>query len=218
MEDKLNLGPRLVIPGTLICSTLLAILLLIISTGASYPPPTLVQAAEATPLAAQPVDPGKNGDGGSALALESRGSGNTGGGCLVSGRFPASILQWCSLITTYATKTGLDPDLVAALIWQESGGKPQAISSSGAIGLMQVMPRDGRAANFMCANGPCFSSRPTTAQLLDPEFNISYGTRMLAQLVNKRGNLREALQAYGPMNVGFYYADKVLSLYRQYGK
>lgn len=214
----MNLGPRLVIPGTLICSTLLAILLLIISAGASYPPPTPVMAASGAPLAAQPADAGKNGDGGSALAPESSGTSNSGGGCLVSDRFPASVLQWCSLITTYATKNGLEPDLGAALIWQESGGKPQAISGSGAVGLMQVMPRDGQAANFMCASGPCFSSRPTTTQLLDPEFNISYGTRMLAQLVNKQGSLREALRAYGPMNVGYYYADKVLSLYQQYGK
>ncbi len=59
---------------------------------------------------------------------------------------------------------------------------------------MQVMPQDGRAANFMCANGPCFSSRPTISQLLDPEFNISYGTRMLAQLIGKQGNVREALK------------------------
>jgi soluble lytic murein transglycosylase-like protein len=80
-----------------------------------------------------------------------------------------------------------------------------------------VMPQDGQAMNFMCANGPCFSSRPTTAQLLEPEFNVSYGTRMLAQLVTKQGSMREALKAYGPMNVGYYYADKVLSLYQQYG-
>jgi soluble lytic murein transglycosylase-like protein len=70
----------------------------------------------------------------------------------------------------------------------------------------------------MCVNGPCFSSRPSTAQLLDPEFNISYGTRMLAQLINKQGDIREALRAYGPMNVGYYYADKVISLYQQYGR
>ncbi|HLA96963.1 MAG TPA: transglycosylase SLT domain-containing protein [Anaerolineales bacterium] len=139
-------------------------------------------------------------------------------GCQVSGKFPAKITQWCGMITNHAHKNGLEPDLVAALIWQESGGDKSAYSRSGAVGLMQVMPRDGIAASFNCINGPCFKNRPTISELEDPEFNVKYGTRMLSQLVNRNGNIRDALKAYGPMNVGYSYADKVLSLYRQYGK
>ena len=85
----------------------------------------------------------------------------------VSQAFPQSVLQWCSLITRYAGEQGLPADLVAAVIWQESGGDAQAISRSGAVGLMQVMPRDGVAASFMCLNGPCFSNRPSSQQLRD---------------------------------------------------
>jgi hypothetical protein len=136
--------------------------------------------------------------------------------CSVSQRFPVSIRRWCGLITQYAGKHGLPPDLLAALIWQESGGNPVAYSRSGAVGLMQVMPSDGLAASFQCVNGPCFSSRPSTDELKDPEFNVSYGTRMLAGLVGKTGNLREALKSYGPANVGYYYADKVLGIYQSY--
>ena len=55
--------------------------------------------------------------------------------CSVSERFPASIRRWCGLITQYAAKHGLPPNLVAALIWQESGGNPVAYSHSGAVGL-----------------------------------------------------------------------------------
>jgi soluble lytic murein transglycosylase-like protein len=138
--------------------------------------------------------------------------------CRLSNKFPAEILQWCGLITAKAKKNGLEPDLVAALIWQESGGNPLAYSKSGAVGLMQVMPRDGLAANFTCASGPCFASRPTITELEDPEFNVGYGTGMLAGLVKRSGSLREALKAYGPMDMGYYYADKVLSIYRQYGE
>jgi hypothetical protein len=137
--------------------------------------------------------------------------------CEVSQRFPVSIRRWCGLITQYAAKHGLPPNLVAALIWQESGGNPVAYSHSGAVGLMQIMPSDGLAASFQCAGGPCFSSRPNTNQLQDPEFNVSYGTRMLAGLIGKTGNLRDALKSYGPMNVGYYYADKVLGIYQNYG-
>ena len=102
------------------------------------------------------------------------------GECRVSTRFPESVLQWCGLITLYADKSGLSPDLIAAVILQESGGKPQAYSHSGAVGLMQVMPRDGLAAKFMCKNGPCFRDRPTIEELRNPEFNIHYGTKLLA--------------------------------------
>jgi len=36
---------------------------------------------------------------------------------------------------------------------------------------------------------------------------------MLAGLIKKHGSLREGLKAYGPMDVGYAYADKVLSVY-----
>jgi soluble lytic murein transglycosylase-like protein len=133
--------------------------------------------------------------------------------CSVSASFPDSVRQWCGLISQYANEHGLDPDLVAAVIVQESGGNPDAYSHSGAVGLMQVMPRDGLAAGFMCINGPCFGSRPSMSELYDAEFNVSYGTRMLSGLVAKRGSVRDGLMAYGPANVGYYYADKVLAIY-----
>jgi hypothetical protein len=60
------------------------------------------------------------------------------------------------------------------------------VSSSGAIGLMQVMPRDGIAATFFCGDQACFSKRPSSDELLDPDFNIAYGTRLLANLTARR--------------------------------
>ena len=98
----------------------------------------------------------------------------------------------------------------------ESGGDEAAYSSSGAVGLMQVMPRDGIAATFECINGPCFASRPTIEELLQPEFNVEYGSQMLAGLVSNLGSPREALKAYGPMDVDYSYADRVLSIYDNY--
>jgi hypothetical protein len=136
--------------------------------------------------------------------------------CLVSGNYPNSIRQWCKLITEYSKKNNLDPDLIAALIWQESGGNSTAYSRSGAVGLMQVMPKDGIAATFQCKNGPCFANRPSIKELQDPDYNVKYGTGMLAGLVNKHGSVREALKYYGPMNVGYYYADKVLGIFKNY--
>jgi len=136
--------------------------------------------------------------------------------CRISSRYPERVLQWCQLITTYTNKYNLDPNLIAAVMLQESGGNPQAYSSSGAVGLMQIMPRDGLAAAFMCSSGPCFAKRPTIQDLQDPEFNINYGTRMLASLLDKYGNIRDALKAYGPGSVGYYYVDKVMAIYNNY--
>jgi len=119
-------------------------------------------------------------------------------------------------IEEYALYYGLDPNLVAAVMLQESGGNPEAYSKSGAVGLMQVMPRDGLSEGYMCINGPCFSSRPTTDELLDPHFNIKYGTELLSGLISKYGDIREGLRAYGPMNSGYSYADIVLAIYDRY--
>jgi soluble lytic murein transglycosylase-like protein len=153
-----------------------------------------------------------------AGTIPTKNNNNANSTCHISSKYPESILQWCGLITANAEQTGLDPDLIAALVWQESGGNPTAYSKSGAVGLMQIMPRDGLAANFSCPNGPCFASRPSISELQNPDFNIQYGTSMLAGLVKRSGSLREALKAYGPMDSGYYYADKVLNIYRQYGE
>lgn len=136
--------------------------------------------------------------------------------CEINQSYPKKVFRWCDLISLYARDRNLPPDLVAALILQESGGDPKAYSGSGAVGLMQIMPRDGLAAAFMCVNGPCFHDRPPRKKLVDPEYNIKYGTRILARLLKKHGDIREALKAYGPMDVGYYYADRVLAIYDTY--
>lgn len=151
---------------------------------------------------------------GAGISSDSAASGE----CQVSEKFPGEVRRWCSLITREALENDIHPDLVAALIWQESGGNSRAYSHSGAVGLMQVMPHDGKATSFECPEGPCFANRPSSNQLRNPSFNIDYGTRLLKDLIDEnQGNLRDALRAYGPMDVGYSYADTVLSLYQQYG-
>ncbi len=136
--------------------------------------------------------------------------------CDLNPGLPPEILQWCNLIQNFAKEYELPPGLIAVVIMQESYGDPQAYSKSGAVGLMQVMPRDGLAAAFQCNGQPCFSDRPSIAELEDPAFNINYGTRMLANLFKKHGTYREALFRYGPINMGYEYADLILSLWDKY--
>lgn len=210
------LGAKFILFGSLIGAITLSLLLFTLSAGAEFPisSETGIRqiGAAGTPVQATRIE------GIAASQQETNlSNGMPATECRVSAAFPESILRWCDLITRHAEKRGLEPDLVAALIWLESGGKPQAYSSSGAVGLMQIMPNDGLAASFMCINGPCFSNRPSIEELEDPEFNISYGTKLLAGLHNRTGDLREALKSYGPMNIGYDYADKVLGIYQRYG-
>jgi soluble lytic murein transglycosylase-like protein len=194
----MQIGPWLVIRGFILGAILVIILTSVATAGAT--------------LSTQPTDLAAQNNFAQANNQDNPGAGD----CQISSRFPGQIQRWCELITRYAEKEGISPDLIAALVWQESGGKPSAYSGSGAVGLMQVMPRDGIAASFECASGPCFASRPTTQELKDPEFNIQFGTHMLASLVKRSGELREALKAYGPKDMGYYYADKVLAIYNLY--
>ena len=134
--------------------------------------------------------------------------------CTLDGSYPDTILRWCKSIIEHATYNNIDPNLVAAIILIESRGLPQAYSNSGAVGLMQVMPRDGLAESFQCQNGPCFADRPTMMELFNPDYNISYGTELLSDMYFQTNSLREALKRYGPANIGYTYADEVLQIYR----
>ena len=131
----------------------------------------------------------------------------------LSSQFPNSIQQWKEIIERSAINFNLDANLIASVILQESGGNPLAYSSSGAVGLMQVMPKDGLAASFICDGNPCFQFRPSMQELYDPQFNIEYGSKMLSGLFIRYGDWREALRAYGPIDVYYEYADIVLQIF-----
>jgi soluble lytic murein transglycosylase-like protein len=192
----MNNGPSLVIRGTFLGSLVLGLLGWFLAEQIKLVPSSVVAYAAGEPQAGENTTKSDI--------------------CQVSLSYPIGILQWCAIITEQAEQSGLPADLVAALILQESGGDASAYSRSGAVGLMQVMPRDGIAAGFECINGPCFASRPTIEELQDPGFNVEYGSQMLAGLVATLGSQREALKAYGPMDVGYSYADRVLAIYERH--
>ena len=49
-------------------------------------------------------------------------------------------MKHSELIAQYAAEYEIDPYLAAAVIWKESRFREDAVSSAGAMGLMQVMP------------------------------------------------------------------------------
>jgi hypothetical protein len=196
-------GPSLVIRGTILGSVVVALLGWLLATHIKLLPTTEVAlAASGSSSVSETVITN------SPTMINQK--------CEVSDSYPQKIRQWCEIITKFANQAELPANLVAAVILQESGGNASAYSASGAVGLMQVMPRDGMAASFECINGPCFASRPTIEELQNPSYNIEYGTHMLARLSDRLGSLREALKSYGPMDMGYSYADRVLAIYEKY--
>jgi soluble lytic murein transglycosylase-like protein len=88
-----------------------------------------------------------------------------------------------------AVRHGVHPALVMGLAWWESGWNPTAVSSAGAIGIMQVMPATA------AADGPALLNR--TVNLLDPGDNIDMGTAILRNNLDRYHNdLAKALVAY----------------------
>lgn len=119
------------------------------------------------------------------------------------------------LITEAALRHGLPPEFVHALVMTESAYNEKAVSSKGAIGLMQLMPGTARALQ---------------ADPYDVRQNIDAGTRHLRDLLLKyqddERQVSKALAAYnaGPGAVSRYngippyretvnYIDSVLARY-----
>ncbi len=105
-------------------------------------------------------------------------------------------LPWREPLEQYATKAGVDPFLVAALVRQESEFDPRAISRARAYGLTQVLPSTGRELSRRL-NIRGF----TSAMLFEPAVNLQLGTHYLRALLNRfNGNEEEALAAYNAGN------------------
>ncbi len=124
--------------------------------------------------------------------------------------------QLAPVIDPAAERYGLDSRLVAAVIWVESSGDPNAVSRKGAKGLMQLMPETARSLGVV--------------DVLDPTQNVDGGAKYLKQQIDDHGDLSLALAAYnaGPTAVSRHggippyketknYVRRVLDLYRKAG-
>ncbi len=94
------------------------------------------------------------------------------------------------LVTTAASAASVPPDLLRAVMREESAFRPCAVSGKGAMGLMQLM--QSTAADLGVGN------------VFDPRENVTAGARFLRQLIDLYGgDLTLALSAYnaGPARV-----------------
>lgn len=87
-----------------------------------------------------------------------------------------------SIISTTAAKYGLDPNIIASQCLYESRGNPNAVSPTGAIGLMQLLPSTARGLGVQ--------------NPFDPQQNVDGGCKYMAQQLKKFGNYPHALGAY----------------------
>ena len=130
-------------------------------------------------------------------------------------RLPEGAAEWVPTIERAAAEAGLDPRLLAAMVWQESRFDPDAVSRSGAIGLSQLMPAT--------ADGLGVDAH-------DPVQNLEGGARYLAWTIEEFGSVELGLAAYnaGPGTVRRAgdipnipetqaYVPRVIEYYRQLG-
>jgi len=105
-------------------------------------------------------------------------------------RCAENMNKYYPIVKEHADRFSLDPELIKAMITVESNWHPAAVSSKGAMGLMQLMPK---TAESLSVGNP-----------FDPDQNIKGGIRYFRMLLDHfKGSLRRALAAYnaGPTRV-----------------
>ncbi|MDO3386400.1 transglycosylase SLT domain-containing protein [Gilvimarinus sp. SDUM040013] len=108
-------------------------------------------------------------------------------------RFP---LAYQEHVESTAKDTTLEPHLLFAIARQESAFTPDARSSAGALGLMQLLPSTAKQTASRAG------MRVSNHDLLNPQTNIALGGRYLNQLMEQFGGNR--ILAAAAYNAGPY--------------
>lgn len=118
--------------------------------------------------------------------------------CLKVFNIPQKIYQriykveYSEYVYKYAEEYNVDPLMIFAIIKAESNFNPNVVSSSGAVGLMQLM--DGTAEE-LCNKMDIFYVKKVS--LYNPELNIQLGTKYFSDLMKEYDdNYLLALTAY----------------------
>lgn len=117
-------------------------------------------------------------------------------------RYP---LEYESIVSGHARNYDLEPALLAAVVYAESRFDPDAVSSAGAVGLMQLLPETAKGIALRTGG-----DRFVVSDLRNPEINVRYGSWYLDHLRERYdGDMRLALAAYhaGPGSVDRWIED-----------
>ena len=112
--------------------------------------------------------------------------------------------EYAEHVENYAAQYGVPETLVFAVIRTESEFDSGAVSSAGAVGLMQMMPD-----TFEWLTNEILFDHLDEGMLYDPETNIRYGTYLLSRLYDRYGDWEVALASYnaGAGNVDGWLED-----------
>ncbi len=103
---------------------------------------------------------------------------------------PAAPAPWSVgwSIDHWSSHYGVDPHLVRAIAWQESGWNPSAVSAVGAWGVMQVMPATWSFVENQVIGAPVTHT---------PDGGIRVGVALLRHLLGRfNGNVKLSVAAY----------------------
>ncbi len=119
---------------------------------------------------------------------------------------PLDMKRIDALVAKASAKHGVPPQLIKAIIWQESRYKPYVRGKAGEIGLMQIRPE---TAVVEWQRGNRLSFTPTESQLFDPENNIDIGTWYLAWTAKHwKGYKSQLMLQIAEYNAGYSNAKK----------
>jgi len=117
---------------------------------------------------------------------------------------PGEVSRIAGLVHRYATRFGLSPELVLAVMAVESNFDRFAVSKAGARGLMQIMPFWKQDIGS------------TDDNLFDIETNIRYGCAILKFYLDRHGKMADALAAYNGSLGNTKYPLKVFDRMRHF--
>lgn len=107
----------------------------------------------------------------------------------------ARIAAFARMLTEAAHQHGLDPFLLGALAWRESGLDPSAVNRSGAAGIVQLHPRGvGRGMRFVVDRDYRRRCQQELEACQGPI--VARGAEALAHAIVRCGSVRSALGAY----------------------
>ena len=116
--------------------------------------------------------------------------------------------KYTDLILSAADEFSVPYPLIYAVIRAESDFRADAVSSAGAVGLMQLMPE-----TFSFIGDELLQEPADPANIADPAINIRYGTAYLSYLLSRFPVLATALAAYnaGETRVAEWLSDERLA-------
>lgn len=100
-------------------------------------------------------------------------------------------LKYTDIVNKYSQEYDVECAVLYAIIKSESDFKPDAVSSIGAVGLMQITEE-----TFDWIKYKLEDTESVYDDMYDPDKNIKYGAYLISFHINRFGSLENALCAY----------------------